>query len=176
MSFITNLRQCYLATPAIVAFAFANVAHGQMGSQGPGANSSSSTPTASAALKRIADRTDPIGFLLDKKKQLQLSKPAEDTLKKYRDEMRHMQDIVYKDLDKAALKKEQGLVPSPGAVANLVKEANARVTDIQDAYRDRARASLNEGQRKQIDSLEAIWKRSVEPAAPLPLKKPPPRS
>lgn len=161
-----------LAVAAIVATLMPLVAR----AQGGGGDAGTTTPpAASLPVKKNADRTDPIAFLLDKKKPLELSKALEDSLKNYRKEMRHMQDVVFKNLDNAATKKEQGQPPSPGVIAQLSAEAGARIKDIQDAYRDRSRELLNERQRHQIDSLEAIWKRTDGAALPLsPLRRPPP--
>ncbi|MEO7360541.1 MAG: hypothetical protein ABI120_09425, partial [Gemmatimonadaceae bacterium] len=80
---------------------------------GGGGQGSPATPlAASISIKKAADRDDPINFLLERKKMLVVDKTLEDSLKNYRDEMRHMQDVVFKDLDKAAAKKTGGQLPS----------------------------------------------------------------
>lgn len=84
-----------------------------------------------------------------------------------------MQEVVYKDLDKAAAVKEQGQPLSATIVFNMTKESEERVKDIQSAYRDRARAMLSERQTQQADSLEVIWKRGLPRADPLPVRRPP---
>lgn len=70
-----------------------------------------------------------------------------------------MQDVVFKDLDKAATKKENGQPPSASIVLVLTKDSEERVKDIQSAYRDRSHSLLNTRQRAQVDSVEAVWKR-----------------
>lgn len=127
---------------------------------GGGAQSGPTTPpAASISLKRIADRDDPIAFLLDRKKLLVIDRSLEDSLKNLRKEMRHMQDVVFKDLDKAATKKENGQPPSISIVLSLTKDSEERVKDIQSAYRDRSHSLLNTRQRAQVDSVETVWKR-----------------
>jgi hypothetical protein len=162
---------------ALLTVAGASVAQAQ-GGTGTNAGTSPTAPAASAPVKKNADRTDPLQFLLDRKKPLGIPATVEDSLKNYRKEMRHMQEVVYKDLDKAASKKEQGQPPSAGVLLQLASEASARIHDIQDAYRDRGRELLTEGQRQQVDSLEAVWKRSDGRAETLltpitPGKRPP---
>ena len=136
---------------------------------------SNAPPAASLLLKRTTDRSDPLDFLLEKKKSLNLSKMVEDSIKNYRKEMRHMQDVVFKDLDALAVKKDPaGQPPSITVVMSLTKDADDRVKDIQSAYRDRAHALLDEKQKHQIDSLEAIWKRDGPKRDLKPIVPPPP--
>ena len=155
------------------------MAQGGGGGGGGGqSNGSSTPPAASAPLKKNSDRTDPLTFLLDRKKPLEMSKQTEDSLKYYRGEMRHMQDVVYKDLDKAAVKKENGQPPSAVVLLQLSTEASARVKDIQEAYRDRGRLLLTDVQRQKVDSMESIWKRTEDTSKPVtlpPNRRPPPR-
>lgn len=148
-------------------------AHAQ---QGGGAQSTGSAtpPAASANVKRVAEREDPINFLLEKKKMLVLERAVEDSLKNFRKEMQRYQDVVYKDLDKAATRKEQGQLPGPIMIATLTKESEERVKDIQSAYRDRARLLLTERQRTVVDSLEGIWKRTA-PKSDSAIRRPPSR-
>ncbi|MEP6766664.1 MAG: hypothetical protein ABJB66_20275, partial [Gemmatimonadaceae bacterium] len=138
---------------------------------GSGNPASTVAPAASQMIKRTAERNDPLDFLLDKKKTLGLSKSLEDTIKYYKKEMRHMQDVVFKDLDAAAIKKDQqGQPPNNIVIMSLTKDADVRVKDIQGAYRDRARELLDAKQKHLVDSLEAIWKRDL----PRTIVPPPP--
>jgi hypothetical protein len=105
--------------------------------------------------QEIADRDDPIEFLLSRKKLLELDKTQEDSLKVFKKEMKHMQELAYKSLDKAATRKEQGQLPGPAIILSLTKDAEERVKDVQSAYRDRARGILRDKQKTQVDSLEA---------------------
>ena len=146
--------------------------HAQGGGGGGQGGGSATAPAASANLKRAADRDDPLNFLLTKKKLLLLDRPLEDSLKKFRKEMQHYQDVVYKDLDKAATRKDQGQLPGPSIIATMTRESEERVKDIQSAYRDRARLLLSERQRAQVDSLEGIWRRDV-PRGDGAVRKPP---
>lgn len=145
---------------ALVVLAPAQSASAQ-GGGGGGQNQSSAPPAASIGPKKNADRDDPINFLLERKKLLVIGKSLEDSLKNYRDEMRHMQDVVFKDLDKAASKKTNGQLPSATLIATMTKEAEERVKDIQSAYRDRARLLLSDRQKTQMDSIDNVWKRST---------------
>lgn len=160
---------------AVVAVAFTFAPLQLVRAQGAGGQGSPpSPPAASTGIKRNADRDDPVNFLLERKKLLLLDKSLEDSLKSYRKEMQHMQDVVFKDLDKAAAKKEQGQLPSVTVIAVMTKDADERVKDIQSAYRDRARLLLSERQRTQVDSIERVWKRSTTPADTAPARRPPP--
>ena len=150
-------------------------AHAQGGGGGGGGQGggSATPPAASTNLKRAADRDDPLNFLLEKKKLLVLDRALEDSLKKFRKEMQHYEDVVYKDLDKAATRKDQGQLPGPSIIAAMTRDGESRVKDIQSAYRDRARLLLSERQRAQVDSLEGIWKRDVPRADGAAVRKPP---
>ena len=142
------------------------------GGGGGGQSGSTTPPAASINVKRAADRDDPINFLLEKKKLLMLNRALEDSLKNFRKEMQHYQDVVYKDLDKGATRKERGQLPGPSIIATMTKDSEERVKDIQSAYRDRARLLLSDRQRAQVDSLEGIWKRDV-PKGDGAVRKPP---
>ncbi|MEP6834219.1 MAG: hypothetical protein ABJB74_12535 [Gemmatimonas sp.] len=166
----------FLAVGAAAVLLPCQLANAQVGGGGGGGQQqgggSSQPPAASVSVKRIADRDDPILFLLDKKKLLLLDRPLEDSLKNFRKEMQHYQDVAYKDLDKAATKKEQGQLPGTVILMALTKDCESRIKDVQSAYRDRARALLSERQRMQVDSLENIWKRDI-PKADSAGKRPP---
>ena len=88
-----------------------------------GGNSPTTPPAASTNIKRVLDKADPLAFLLDRKKALELNKPMEDSLKLLRKEMQRMEEVVYKDLDKAAAVKEQGQPLSATIVFSMTKES-----------------------------------------------------
>lgn len=104
---------CTLATvtPAVLAAQMGGMGGGGMGGGaggrggggmggrgGPGMGGSMKSPAAMAR-ERI-EKADPIEFLLDRKKPLELTKPQQETFKSLRKEMRHMQEPLFKDLDK----------------------------------------------------------------------------
>lgn len=151
-------RSSWIATVAITLL-LVTTAGETLHAQGGAQSGSTTPPAASLQLKKNANRDDPIAFLLDRKKLLVIDRSLEDSLKNLRKEMRHMQDVLFKDLDRAATKKENGQPPSVGIVLSLTKDSEERVKDIQSAYHDRARALLNPRQRAQVDSVEAVWKR-----------------
>ena len=137
---------------------------GMGGGQGMGGGGSRSSPATMA--KQTLEKNDPIAFLLDRKKPLSLSDPQKDSLKAFRKEMQRMQEPLFKDLDKIFSDETQqggarggqrgGQSGGRGMGAMLPDTAKtivARLTDIQDAYRDRARGQLNDGQRHIGDSL-----------------------
>ncbi|MDQ6611652.1 MAG: hypothetical protein M3Y64_04400 [Gemmatimonadota bacterium] len=155
----------------VAATARSGAAQGMGGQQNA---ASAVAPAASLLLKRTSDRNDPLDFLLERKKPLGLTRMVEDSLKYYRKEMRHMQDVVFKDLDAAAIKKDpSGQPPSNTVIMSLTKDADARVRDIQSAYHDRALVLLDATQKHQVDSLEAIWKRDG-PKRDFKMSAPPP--
>ena len=113
-------------------------------------------------VKENLEKNDPIAFLLDRKKPLTLSDPQKDSLKAFRKEMQHMQEPLFKDMEKiftdeakqGDARGSQGGGRGMGAMLpDEAKTIVARLTDIQDAYRDRARGQLNDGQRHIADSL-----------------------
>jgi len=117
-------------------------------------------------VKETLEKNDPIAFLLDRKKPLSLSDPQKDSLKAFRKEMQRMQEPLFKDMDKIFADETQqgGARGNQGGgqggdrgmgamLPDTAKTIVARLTDIQDAYRDRARGQLNDGQRHIADSL-----------------------
>ena len=173
---INTHRARWLAAASVALLLTASQESAAQGGYGGGQSSSSNAPpAASAMLKHTTDRNDPLDFLLEKKKSLGLSKSVEDSVKNYRKEMRHMQDVVFKDLDALAVKKESnGQPPTNTVVLSLTKDADSRVKDIQSAYRDRAHALLDDKQKHLVDSLEAIWRRDAPKRDVLPMRPPPP--
>ena len=87
-----------------------------------------------------------------------------------------MQDVIYRDLDKAAPKDKEGESPQQKSLLTNegISKAVQRLQEIQDAYRDRARAMLSTSQRVKADSLEKIWrgtdllKKDAPPIKPIP--------
>ncbi len=170
------------------------------GMGGPSMGGSRKTPAT--LVKENLEKSDPIAFLLDRKKPLTLSDMQKDSLKIFRKEMQHMQEPLFKDMDKIFADQEKngengaeggsgrrgggmggggmgggrrgGGMGGAGAggaggddegadggrgarlaamLPDTAKTIVARLTDIQDAYRDRARGQLNDGQRHIADSL-----------------------
>lgn len=131
--------------------------------------------------KKNLEHNDPIKFLLDQKKPLALTNTQRDTLKFLQKEMKHMQEPLFKDMEKltsdmagrGGMRGGMGRGgrggPSGGAsggdseppeggrgrggVPDTVRALVARLSDIQDAYRDRARTKLTDAQRTTADSL-----------------------
>ena len=137
---------------------------GMGGGQGMGGGGSRRSPAT--MVKENLEKNDPIAFLLDRKKPLTLSDPQKDSLKAFRKEMQRMQEPLFKDMEKIFTDEAKqgdarggqggGQGGGRGMGAMLPDEAKtivARLTDIQDAYRDRARGQLNDGQRHIADSL-----------------------
>lgn len=169
-----STRKASAAVCLVVASALipAQTAFAQMGGGGQ-QQGSTSPPAASLAIKKNLDRSDPLNFLLERKKPLDLNKTVEDSIKLMRKEMQRMQEVIYKDLDKAASTKERGELPSATIILTLTKDSEERVKDIQAAYRDRARLMLDGKQLVRADSLEVDWKRTLPRAEPLAVKRPP---
>jgi hypothetical protein len=159
-----------------------------------------SRKTPASLVKENLEKSDPIAFLLDRKKPLTLSDMQKDSLKIFRKEMQHMQEPLFRDMDKifADIEKNGGEGGAEGGgsgrrgggmgggmgggrrgggmggggmggddegadggrgarlaamLPDTAKTIVARLTDIQDAYRDRARGQLSDGQRHIADSL-----------------------
>ena len=133
-------------------------------------------------IKKNLDRTNPLTFLLDRKKPLSLTKAQQDTLKKFRDELRDAQRPVYAELDKLDVARAGGRGPGgmgpggrggpppgggrdgggeasrgPGGPDDALRVLAAKLYDIQDSFRDRARLQLESTQRVRADSLEQAW-------------------
>ncbi len=147
------------------------------------------------AIKENLEHNDPLKFLLDHKKPLDLTKAQKDTIERYRNDMKDMQKPVYKDLERMAAEMPGrggpggGMGPpggmggerggggargrgqgrgadadtteaggrGRGAPGGPFRELAAKLSDIQDAFRDRARAQLTAAQRTKADSLENAW-------------------
>lgn len=127
-------------------------------------------------VKENLERNDPIVFLLDRKKPLTLTDLQKDSLKSLRKEMQHMQEPLFKEMEAQVgpLPARGGMRGSGGTegggadggrrsrggssgASDTVRALVGRLTDIQDAYRDRARGQLNDLQRVKADSLLQIF-------------------
>ena len=72
---------------------------GGMGGRGGGTGGGSVKSPAAMAKERI-EQADPIEFLLDRKKPLELTKPQQESFKDLRKEMQRTQAPLFKDLEK----------------------------------------------------------------------------
>ena len=154
---------------------------GGMGGGGMGGSMKSPSQT----LKQNMERTDPLKFLLDNKKPLSLTNAQRDTLKQYQKDMDELEKPVYKDLDKlvadmpgrgagamgrggmggGAGRGRGGSNDSDstsgrgrrGGADDPIRALADKLTDIQDSFRDRARAQLDSTQRVKADSIENVW-------------------
>ena len=142
------------------------------GRSGPGMGGSMKSPAALA--KERIEQADPIEFLLDRKKPLELTKEQQDTFKSLRKEMRQTQAPLFKDLDKLFGEVPQrggrGGGPAGGGMGgrmsggtpgemgagapDTVRAVLGKLSDIQDSFRDRAREQLTAQQRTRADSLQ----------------------
>ena len=138
------------------------------GRGGPGMGGSMKSPAAMA--KERIEQADPIEFLLDRKKPLELTKEQQDTFKSLRKEMRQTQAPLFKELDKLFGDQPQrggrGGGPSGGSMGgsmpggmgagapDTVRAVLGTLSDIQDSFRDRAREQLTAEQRTRADSLQ----------------------
>ncbi len=148
---------------------------GMGGRGGPGMGGGSMKSPAAMARERL-EQADPLNFLLEHKKPLELTKPQQESFKALRKEMQRMQSPLFKDLDKlfGEMPRRGGMpgggmpgggrgagttpsgAPSDGAPSDTVRAVVGKLSDIQDSYRDRAREQLTETQRTRADSLQQI--------------------
>ena len=139
------------------------------GRGGPGMGGSMKSPAAMA--KERIEQADPIAFLLDRKKPLELTKEQQDTFKSLRKEMRHTQAPLFKDLEKlfGDMPQRGGRGggrrpgeeppaggPTGGGAPDTVRAVLGKLSDIQDSFRDRAREQLTAEQRTRADSLQQV--------------------
>jgi hypothetical protein len=135
-----------------------------------------SMKSPAALAKERIEQADPIEFLLDRKKPLELTKAQQDTFKSLRKEMRQTQAPLFKDLDKLFGDLPQrggrgggppgggmggrmsgGMPGEMGAGApDTVRTVLGKLSDIQDSFRDRAREQLTAEQRTRADSLQQV--------------------
>ena len=139
------------------------------GRGGPGMGGSMKSPAAMA--KERLEQADPIEFLLDRKKPLDLTKEQQDAFKSLRKEMQHTQAPLFKDLDKlfGDMPQRGGRGggrrpgeeppaggPTGGGAPDTVRAVLGKLSDIQDSFRDRAREQLTAEQRTRADSLQQV--------------------
>ncbi len=139
-----------------------------MGGRGGGMGGGSMMSPAAMARERL-EKADPIEYLLDRKKLLELSREQQDTFKSLRKEMQRAQEPLFKDLDKLFGDMPQrggrgGGGPPDGGMAgglgggapDAVRVVIGKISDMQDSFRDRAREQLNPVQQTCADSLQLV--------------------
>lgn len=133
---------------------------GGAGRGGPGGGMGGGRGASPAALaKERLEQADQLTLMLDHHKPLALSKMQQDSVKRLRKEMREMQEPLFKQFETLATDgiSSRGQGRGGGLAALLpdtAKRVLARIEDIQDAYRDRARAQLDSTQRVRVDSIQ----------------------
>lgn len=150
---------------------------GMGGRGGPGMGGGMKSPAAMA--RERLEQSDPLAFLLDRKKPLALTKPQQESFKALRKEMQRMQAPLFKDLETlfGEMPRRGGMPgggmpgggmpgggrgatpsggPPDGAPSDTVRAVVGKLSDIQDSYRDRAREQLTAVQRTRADSLQQI--------------------
>lgn len=136
-----------------------------------------------ATLKDNLEHNDPVAFLLDRKKPLALSGAQRDSLKFFKKEMRRQQEPLFKEMEGLATNRQEqaarggrgrggrsnGRGPDGGGgdgasgrggdrgaragASDTMRVLIDRLTDIQDAYGERARTQLSLSQRAKADTL-----------------------
>ncbi|MDQ8158461.1 MAG: hypothetical protein P3B76_04890 [Gemmatimonadota bacterium] len=147
---------------------------GGMGGRGggPGGGRGGGTMTSPADMARDnLKQADPIAFLLDRKKPLDLTKAQSASLKALRKEMQRTQQPLFKSLEQLSDDRPPrgqrgggmgggapGGAPGdmPGGAPDTVRALIGRLADVQDSFRDRAREQLSEMQRTRADSLMQV--------------------
>jgi len=155
---------------------------GMGGRGGPGMGGGSMKSPAAMARERL-ENADPIEFLLDRKKTLDLTKPQQESFKSLRKEMQRTQAPLFKDLEKlfGDMPQRGGRGGGPpgggmgggaggsgrgggrpedeqpgGGASDTVRAVMSKLSDIQDSFRDRAREQLTAEQRTRADSLQQV--------------------
>ena len=105
----------------------------------------------SIILRENLHYTDPIRFMQDLQGPLSLSSAQRDSVRQYRKELEGRQRALFKQLE--AIETLHDSVEPSDRVLALAD----RLLDLQDEYRQRARASLTRPQRAQADSIELAW-------------------
>ena len=105
----------------------------------------------SSILRENLEYTDPIRFMIDLKGPLALSSAQLDSMRHYRKQLDGRQRPVFKQLD--AIETLHDSVEPSHRVLMLADQ----LLDLQDEYRQRARARLTRSQRAQVDSIELAW-------------------
>ncbi|MBY0489488.1 MAG: hypothetical protein K2R93_06570 [Gemmatimonadaceae bacterium] len=106
--------------------------------------------------RKTIEEGNPFTLLLEHKKPLQLSKAQQDTFKSYAKELKERQEPLFKTLDQLFGDARGGGRPGSrgGMLPDSAKTLLDRLVDIQDAYRDRAYATLDSTQRLRVDSIQ----------------------
>ncbi|QJR34003.1 hypothetical protein [Gemmatimonas groenlandica] len=138
---------------------------GGMGARGGRGMGGGMKSPAAMARERL-EQADPLEFLLDRKKPLELTKPQQESFKTLRKEMQRMQAPLFKDLETLFGDMPRREVPRgggrgdsgtpSGGAPDTVRAVIGTLSDIQDSYRDRAREQLTPIQRTRADSLQQI--------------------
>ncbi len=146
---------------------------GGMGGRGGPGMGGGSMPSPARMARQNLEKADPIRFLLDHKKPLELTKEQASSFKALRKDMHDAQKPLFKDLEHVfgamstraggggGRRGEPGEGPmtagAPGGGApDTVRAVIGRLSDIQDSFRDRAREQLTAEQRTRADSLQQV--------------------
>lgn len=150
------------------------------GMGGPGMGGARRSPIT--MIKDNLENNDPIAFLLDRRKPLALTDVQKDSLKSYQKEMQRLQAPLFKAIEGvfaelAPANGAGGRVPGArgggrngggsdgtdppaggrgagmSGMPDTIKVIVTRLSDIQDAYRDRAWTQLSDSQRTTADAL-----------------------
>jgi hypothetical protein len=160
-------------TPAILSAQMGGMGGGMGGGRGGGRGGPGGRGMGGGSMKSPAamarerlEKADPIEFLLDRKKPLELTKEQQESLKSLRKEMQRTQAPVFTVLDKLFGDTSPrggppgGGMPGGGAsertLPDTVRSVFAKLSDIQDSFRDRAREQLTATQRTRADSLQQV--------------------
>lgn len=134
-----------------------------------------STAMQKTPMQRVKDElkaSDPLDFINDHSRQLELDKAQKDSFKKLHKEMQEEQKPIFKELEKVYSELERngdgsgfggagmprgesGGGEAPPTAARLL---TGRLMEVQTSYGEKASALLNEGQRHINDSLSTIYK------------------
>lgn len=168
----------YLLPGLAIALAAAPRASAQRGG-GRGGRSGDvnvvSTAMQKTPVQRVKDElrdSDPVDFINDHSRQLELDKAQKDSFKKLHKEMQEEQKPIFKELEKVYSEMERngggggfggagmprgesgGGEPPPTAARLLT----GRLIEVQTSYGEKASTLLNEAQRHINDSLSTIYK------------------
>ena len=137
---------------------------------GRGAGGGGGAESPSKRIKSDFEDSDPVQFLLRRDKALKLDNTQKDSLKALHKELDAMEKPMFADVEKLFSDAEKnrkdaadgGEQPAAGGrggriMPDGVRELVAKLSDTQLAFKDRARAHLNDGQRHIADSLKVIY-------------------
>ncbi|MEP6781098.1 MAG: hypothetical protein ABJC26_14480 [Gemmatimonadaceae bacterium] len=142
---------------------------GGRGGGGRGGGGSAESPAKK--IKSDFDASDPVQFLLKRDKPLKLDKAQKDSLKALHKELDEFEKPLFSDVDKLFAdaeknkrdQRDSGEEPAAASgrggrrMPNGVRELVTKLGDAQLAFKDRARAHLNDGQRHIADSLKVVY-------------------